>query len=120
MKKVKENIVIKSSFFANFNLSKVADLKLGRLIGSELHFTQDPENLDQSLSIMLSFARTDHPDYPSSLDQSVRELYSKTATKTKSSKPPKKSETKKIEKKKMTKKPDDGLTVSLIYICKLL
>ena len=110
---------MKIVFLSILTYQKVADLKLGRLIGSELHFTQDPENLDQSLSIILSFARTDHPDYPSSLDQSVRELYSKTATKTKSSKTPKKPETKKVEKKKMTKKPDEGLTVSLIKFINL-
>ena len=95
------------------NLMKVADLKLGQLIGTELHFAQAPETFEQSLSIILSFARADHPDYPSSLDQSVRELYTKTATRKKISKVAEKPTPKKNGKKRISgKEKTDGLTVS--------
>ena len=56
---------------------QIADLKMGQLIGSEIHFTQNAETLEQRMAILLCFARVDHPDYPSSMEQSVKELYSK-------------------------------------------
>ena len=91
---------------------KVADLRLGRLIGAELQFHQMSETLDQNMVIVLSMANVDHPDYPSSMDQSVRELYSKITPKTTKSAPGKKTEkTQKPKKKSAPKKEDDSLSV---------
>ena len=94
---------------------KVADLKLGQLIATELQFHQDSETMDQSMIIVLSFARVDHPDYPSSMDQSVRELYSQIAPKTTKGKPDKPKQNTKSQKmqrnKALKEKNADSLSV---------
>ena len=50
---------------------------MGQLIDSNFEFVQsrDSDDLNQSMIVGLKFARVDHPDYPSSMDQSVRDLY---------------------------------------------
>ena len=39
------------------------------------HMKAQDDSLSQSVTFGLKFARVGHPDYPSSMDQSVRELY---------------------------------------------
>ena len=92
-------------------------MKLGQLIESNFEFIQSQDDaLSQSLTFGLKFARVDHPDYPSSMDQSVRELYQNLNPKVKKNE----NKAKKKSKKKVQKKPDPSenlhLTVSSITV----
>jgi len=96
---------------------QIADLKLGQLIESNFEFIQSQDDaLSQSLTFGLKFARVDHPDYPSSMDQSVRELYQNLNPKVKKNQ----EKEKKKSKKKVQKKPDPSenlhLTVRLVQL----
>jgi hypothetical protein len=75
---------------------KVADLRMGGVVESEIGLSADPEKDQQYLTIVLSFASPDNPDYPSSKSSSAWELY-KTS-------PVKKTQEKPKENKKKAKK----------------
>ena len=84
---------------------KIADLRLGQLIDSNFEFLQSrSDGLAQSIIVGLKFARADHPDYPSSMDQSVRDLYQNIDPKVKKSN---ENESKKKLKKKIKPKTKD-------------
>jgi hypothetical protein len=107
-----ENVTNKDQVYRH----KIADLKLGQLIATELDYQQENSEsdiIDQYLKLKVSFARTDHPDYPSSLEQSVKELYANIApTKSQNTKKSKK-QAKPIKKKPLVKKENDHLSVSI-------
>ena len=69
---------------------------MGSVVESEIGLSADPEKDQQYMSIVLSFASPDNPDYPSSKSSSAWELYNTS--------PVKKTQEKPKENKKKAKK----------------
>ena len=83
---------------------QIADLKLGQLITHELaEAARNDEQKD--LCIKLRFAKCDHPDYPSSMEATVRDLY-QVSEKTKKEAKQKQTRPQSSKKMKVPKKTD--------------
>ena len=84
---------------------------MGSVVESEIALSADPESDQQYMSIVLSFASPDSPDYPSSKTSSAWELYKTSPVKkTEAPKPKQKKKPKKAAPKSTAEKILDALS----------
>jgi len=98
---------------------KVADLRMGSVVESEIGLSADPETDQQYMSIVLSFASPDNPDYPSSKSSSAWELY-KTSPVKKTQENPNQEKKKKKAKKAAPKTTAEKILEALSHEERLL